>query len=187
MKHYLKPKLGYDDWEDYFMYVNSKSCNAEFTKDQKSFVVTNYINGDKNPGNLNPSEHPIEYVKLLVHDLSSSFKLMRLNEQLNKYMELYKEAPPMKYDFLTISPDDKYIATVVHGKTFTNLIEPGTLQLKRFNGTKPMFSLDGKFLLCIENQMIRKYLVDIEEIRRIVFDEKIFGELSKDYNEWVTY
>ncbi|MCK4346163.1 MAG: hypothetical protein KAX05_12840 [Bacteroidales bacterium] len=189
----VKQNLYYDYWEyyyfmfSYYKVVMTMSCNAVFTLDEKSILVTHYVYENKDSVVNDHSIQPIQYIYVIIHDRSSAFNLKRLNEQLIKYSYIYEEAPPIRYDFLTISPDDKYIATVVHGKTFTNLIEPGTLQLKMFNGTKPMFSFDGKYLLCIDKNMLKKYLVDIEEIRRLVYDIKIFGELEKDFKEWVTY
>ncbi|MBA7535920.1 hypothetical protein ES705_28179 [subsurface metagenome] len=126
----VKPNLEYDYWEDYFMFLKAKACNAVFTLDPKSILVTHYVYENEESRVNDYSIQPIQYTYVILHDRSSAFNLNRLNEQSNKYSELYKEAPPMKYDYLTISPDDKYIATVVHGKTFTNLIEPGTLQLQ---------------------------------------------------------
>ena len=95
--------------------------------------------------------------------------------------------PVMEYQSLVPSENDTFIATVLKGATTTNLVDKNSLQVKLFDGNQPDFSPDGKYLLCIEGKTIHKYVIDIEEIRRLVYKEKIFGELEINYQDWITY
>ena len=93
----------------------------------------------------------------------------------------------MDYQSLVPSANDTYIATVFKGGETTNLVAPDALPERKFDGVHPDFSPNGKYLLCIEGNRIHKYVIDVEEIRRLVYEEKIFGEMKINYNDWITY
>ncbi|MCK4699324.1 MAG: hypothetical protein KAT38_03280, partial [Bacteroidales bacterium] len=73
------------------------------------------------------------------------------------------------------------------GSGITNLVTPDMVQILQFKGGQPDFSTDGKYLLCVNGKSLHKYVIDVNEIKKLVYDEKIFGELAVDYKKWITY
>ncbi len=174
----IKPRMPWIFEKDYIQYIDGKKCDAVFSKDQKSIVVTVYH--ETNSG------YP-EWRYYIMHDRSSNYNLIWTNKYVDESMDNFEVMPPKEYQNLVPSPNDKYIATVVAGSGITNLVTPDLVQIIQFKGGQPDFSVDDKYLLCINGKSITKYVVDVEEIRRLVYEEKVFGELEADYKKWITY
>jgi len=123
----------------------------------------------------------------IVHSRNSIFSNIGENYYVSPYLYANVFQPVMDYQYLVPSANDSYIATVVKGGETTNLVAYDALLIRKYIGGQPDFSPDGKYLLCIERNRIHKYAIDMEEIRRLVYKEKIFGDLEINYRDWVTY
>jgi len=174
----IKPWMPWFFEDDYYNYIKGKKCDAVFSKDQRSIGVTVYIETN--------NDYP-EYRYYVMHDRSSNYNLIWKSKYVFESMVNSEIMPPKEYQYLVPSPNDKYIATVVAGSEITNLVAPDLVQILQFNGVQPDFSPDGNYLLCVNGRSITKYVVDVEEIKRLVYEEKIFGELEVDYKKWITY
>jgi len=174
----IKPRMPWIFKNDYNQYIKGKKCDAVFSKDQKSIVATVYHETN--------NDYP-EYRYYIMHDRSSNYNQIWTNKYVDESMDNFEVMPPKEYQYLVPSPNDKYIATVVAGSGITNLVAPDLVQILQFKGWQPDFSTDGKYLLCVNGKSITKYVVDMKEIKRLVYEEKIFGELEADYQKWITY
>ena len=163
---------------EYNRYTMGKECNAIFSTDQQSITITVYHENDNGPP---------EYRYYIVHAQTSKFSNSGESEYLWDYMWSSDFNPVMEYQYLVPSDNDSYVATVIKGAETTNLVAPDMLLVMKLDGIQPDFSPDGKYLLCIEGNRIHKYVIDVEEIRRLVYQEKIFGELEINYQDWITY
>ncbi len=178
LNYTIKPQMPWIFEYDYMQFIEGKECDAVFSKDQKSITVTVY--------NETNSGHP-EYRYYVMHDRSSIFSNVGRSSYLGNYIWSSEFEPVMDYHHLVPSSNDKYIASVVAGSGITNLVAPDLVQILQFKGVQPDFSPDGKYLLCINGRSVYRYVIDVEEIRRLLYEEKIFGELEVEYKKWITY
>jgi len=174
----VRPHLPWIFENEYKRYTMGKKCNAIFSTDQESINVTVYLEKDSGPP---------EYRNYIVHAQSSKFSNSGESEYLWDYMWSSDFNPVMEYQYLVPSDNDSYVATVIKGAETTNLVAPDMLLVMKLDGIQPDFSPNGKYLICIEGNRIHKYVIDVEEIRRLVYEEKIFGELEINYQDWITY
>jgi len=174
----IRPQLPWEYEHAFNQYILGKKCNAVFSTDQKSITITVYHVKDSAPP---------EYRYYVVHAQNSIFS--NIGESYYMYPYLYANVfqPVMDYQSLVPSANDSNIAAVVKGGETTNLVAPDALLVRKFEGIQPDFSPDGRYLLCIQNNTLHKYIIDVEEIRRLVYKEKIFGELEINYQDWITY
>ena len=176
----IKPAFRWSAYHyEYLKYLRGKQCDARFSAGHRSIVGTSYFPNGEREG--------YEYRHYIIHDRTSQFYQAGLHGILDTY--LYEEGvkPAGEYLYLETSPGDDYVATVVHGFPATNLVLPGGLPVMTFRGVQPVFSPDGKTLLCMEKYRLHKYVIDIPEMRRLVFEDRIFGEPEPEYQRWITY
>jgi WD40 repeat protein len=76
------------------------------------------------------------------------------------------------------SPNGFYYALTNPDNRTTGIYYADGLNLRILKGNKPVFSNDGKYLICIENEMIRLYPAEVNELIRLVLEEKIFGPIN---------
>jgi WD40 repeat protein len=76
------------------------------------------------------------------------------------------------------SPNGLYYALENTDNRNTGLYYADHLNLKVMQGSKPVFSNDGKYVVCIENDFLRLYPAEPSEMIRLVFNEKIFGPIN---------
>jgi hypothetical protein len=62
-------------------------------------------------------------------------------------------------------------------KITSNIYFADGLNLKILQGTKPVFSNDGKYIICTENNRIHLYPAAVSEMIRLVLEVKIFGPI----------
>jgi len=175
----VRPQLPWEYEYAFNQYILGKECDAIFSADQKSVTITVYHEKDSSPP---------EYRYYIVHSINSIFSNISESYYVYPYLldtSLYQ--PVMDYQYLVPSANDTYIATVVKGGETTNLVAPDALLVRKFEGVQPDFSPDGKYLLCIKDGILHKYVIDVKEIRRLADEEKIFGELEINYRNWITY
>ena len=175
----IRPLLPREYEYAFNQYILGRKCDAVFSTDQESIAITVYQQKD--------SAAP-EYRYYIVHARNSIFS--NTGESYYVYPYLHSTSiyqPVMDYQSLVPSANDTYIAMVVKGGEITNLVAPDALLVRKFEGIQPDFSSDGKYLICIQDSILHKYVIDVEEIRRLVYEEKIFGELEIDYQDWITY
>jgi WD40 repeat protein len=171
--------FGAEGFNTYYAFTRGKRCDAWFSADNKCIAVTLYLPGTGNA--------KYEFRHFLLHDRSSDFIKKGTHEAIDRYGVKNQVDQVLDYDYLVPSPDDRYIATVVRGTQVTNLIIPGGIQIGKFTGIQPVFSPDGKYLLCKDKNTLCTYVVDIDEIRKLVFKDLIFGEIKPELREWITY
>ncbi len=176
----VRPSIPWTLWIDYNnRFLAGKKCDAQFTEDQQSVKIIAYRSDDE--GNT-------VFHSYILHSGTSIFRIVHpISDYTRKIVWSDEYEPVMEYQSLVPSGNDSYIATVLIGDNSTHLIDKNFLQIKIFDGISPDFSPDGKYLLCIDGNTIHKYVIDIEEIRKLVYEEKIFGDLEINYRDWITY
>ncbi|KPK85191.1 MAG: hypothetical protein AMS27_08035 [Bacteroides sp. SM23_62_1] len=76
------------------------------------------------------------------------------------------------------SPNGLYFALTGPDEHTTGLYYADHLLLRIMQGSKPVFSNDGKCVVCIDNDLLRLYPAEASEMIRLVFDENIFGSIK---------
>lgn len=175
----VRPLLPWEYEYAFNQYILGKECDAVFSADQKSIKITVYHENDP----VSP-----EYRYYILHSRNSIFSNIGESYYVEPIMD-DTSAYQLVMDFQSLVPsaNDTYIASVVKGEETTNLVAPDALLIRKFVGIQPDFSSDGKYMLCIQDSILHKYVIDMEEIRRLAYEEKIFGDLEIKYQDWITY
>jgi WD40 repeat protein len=79
------------------------------------------------------------------------------------------------YDY---SPNGFYYALSYTNEGTFNIYFADGLNLKTLQGINPVFSYDGKYIVCIENNKIHLHPGEVSEIIHLVMEEKIFGTIN---------
>ncbi|MFC2089204.1 NACHT and WD repeat domain-containing protein [Bacteroidota bacterium] len=89
-----------------------------------------------------------------------------------------------RYDYLELSPDNRCFATVFENTNVTNVSAWDNLPFVSFTGSNPVFSKDGRYLFLINGNCISKHVINVEEVRGLIYDEKIFDDPIDDIENW---
>jgi len=81
----------------------------------------------------------------------------------------------------------EYVAATISGKHYTYLYHWDRLPLAKFKGIDPIFSPDGKYLLCLDEKKLCIYPTDEKELIRLVEEDLIFGELESNIRDWLDF
>jgi WD40 repeat protein len=108
------------------------------------------------------------------------------NLYVSKAQELALSQKPANTDILEASSDRKLFATVSEQMCNIKLVAQDGYVLAGIPGSFPVFSNDGKYLLYLSGKSIRCVPVKLQEIYRMIYTEKLFGEQDIGHNIWKT-
>jgi WD40 repeat protein len=181
----LDGKCVYQYWLNGYSWMSfplDKACNAEFTRDEKLIMITRYrVNNSDTAGSFLFSQTLLTQNESYFEYLFPSRNRMVFND----FDEIPDQIKEVKY--LDYSTRDHIIAIVPTDKNQVILISHDLMPIKNFNGTRPVFSPDGDYLLCISGKELNLYPVSASELIRLVMEQKIFGEKDIRSGEWVHY
>jgi hypothetical protein len=151
-------------------------CKAVFRGNDKAIVLTAYEYQEKAEG--------IGYTYYMQVDFSSGSQgyLFGYNSyngeaEADLYEGLQNDRFDERLKYFDYSPDGfYYVLSNINSRTSSIYFADG-LNLKILQGTKPVFSNDGKYIICTENNRIHLYPATVSEMIRLVLEEKIFGPI----------
>jgi WD40 repeat protein len=151
-------------------------CKAVFRGNDKAIVLTAYEYQEKAKG--------IGYTYYMQVDFSSGSQgyLFGYNSYNGEAgVDLFETLKNDRFDknlkYFDYSPDGYYYVLSYSDRITSNIYFADGLNLKILQGTKPVFSNDGKYIICTENNRIHLYPAVVSEMIRLVLEEKIFGPI----------
>jgi len=165
--------------------------HAEFTAKDEAIRISTF--SDKlslaNPLYFNPSIPYKGYDQHRIIYSNESFHLVSRNKYLNFYGIDRKgtaldPANQLNYSYSFADVSAKYIVFNVSGTDYSVLIHLDRLPIRKFDGKQPLFSPDGRDLLCIDGRNLRLYPVDEKEIINLTTRDSIFGKPDTDISKW---
>jgi hypothetical protein len=159
--------------------LNEKYISAEFAADNHAIYLTT---------NSRSASDSSRYSKYILHDWFGNFSRGPIHRYIWHYLDS-EESVEMNYDFniLQISNEDKYVVTSLPNSETVRLIGVSGIQLINFKAECVDFSLDDKFIYFSEDKLIHKILLDEREIKKLVFEDEIFGSGKSDKKDWISY
>lgn len=164
-------------WMDF---PQDKICNAVFTSNEEMIRITRYrLNTSDSAGGF-------LYSQTLLAEDGHYFEYMfpsrnrMVFTDYNENFDQFKEVRYLDYNSRdhTISIQPINIKQVI-------LISPDLMPMKYFDGSSPVFSETGDYLLYINNNELRLYPVSAPELIKLVLEQKIFGEIDNKQGDWV--
>jgi WD40 repeat protein len=169
-----------DDNKNYTYHEFTPVCRAEFTKSSIGVLITRY------------SDKPITELDQFPWRMSLLTMLPRVDNNVS-YKRPYKwYTASLSYGFFTqyeldtlitgfdFSPDviyQAYYSYIDSATTLVTTIDKYFMNIARFSGHHPEFSPDGNYLITIRKNRINMFPANDKEIRKLVFEKKIFGEI----------
>ncbi len=167
--------------------ITGKVVSARFAADDAAIIITcldrsiNSFNDVTLPViNKNYSRNRILFSK------NSLRNLMIENRIFNEYrwMISFRRSKKVYYYRVIDISKREYVAATILGKKQTVLYHWDQLALLKLDGIDPVFSPDGRYLLCTDYQKLHYYPSDEQEIIRLVEEERIFGEPESNIRDW---
>lgn len=111
----------------------------------------------------------------------SRWRLMSKNRVLKNYP--WTEKDNCQYSGIDMAPQG-YLASSSAGYLKINLFHWDKLPIFIFDGAKPDFSPDGKYLLTINDKSLHLFPSDEKEIIRLILEEQLAGSLDRELKKW---
>ncbi len=170
--------------------VTGKVVSARFAANDAAIIVTCLNEGiPPNDNNLHPGINQ-DFVRYRIRfSLNSNRKLMAENRVLRgyKWRTTFKRSKNVYYYSGIDFSKRECVAATISDRPQTILYHWDKLALATFKGTHPVFSPDGKYLLCIDNQTLYLYPSDEKEMIRLAEEELIFGKLESNIRDWTDF
>jgi hypothetical protein len=164
-------------WMDF---PQDKACNAEFTRDEKLILITRYRkNASDSNGSFIFSQTILTEDGIYFENLFPSRNRLVFDD----YNEAFDRIKEVRY--LDYNVRDRLIAIVPEDQKQIIVTSYDLLPLKYINGTMPEYSINGDYLLCINNNELYLYPVSVSELIRLAMKEKIFGEIDASKGNWL--
>ncbi len=185
---YIKPRTGW------LYYKQNRICAAEFTGDEALIRITAYSTDSLMPSaqTEGSSMNDFAYNQTLLFEggyhflsrglIKNKFVQDEYNDIVGGYQR-WKEFIPVRY--LDYNPMDGTTAYTMSGMDQIIITSADLLTLKVLTGSRPVFSPDGNYLLYMRGKQLILYPVSVREIIRLVSEEKIFGKLTHEADEWL--
>jgi len=166
------------------------ACNAEFSEDENCILITRYKSSVSDTIPCYQADC-ISYSQSLFYDKSTGYddylystrsKLVRSVLDNYPWFELvwsFEDGKSIAYD-----ANNKMVSMGSAHKNNIILVSDDLLPLIQLNGYAPSFSPDGKYLLYINGNELATIPVTSQEIIRLVTEEKVFGEIGSDPQDW---
>jgi WD40 repeat protein len=167
-------------WDSSIDLYRGKVCNAEFKGNESIIRITGY---EQNPDKLNSLL--ISYEQILIDEDDFHLRSRTVSPFIgNFWIDYHNYKKVQTIDYCYINNTHAY---VLKGANYTLLKSNDFLPLHAFDGTNPVYPPDGNYLLCIAGNVLQLYPVNVNEIRRLIEVEKIFGELEYDAKGWIPF
>ncbi|MFC2089206.1 NACHT and WD repeat domain-containing protein [Bacteroidota bacterium] len=183
---WFEPDFGYfDDYiEDMSIVYQYKKSDAYFSEKGSLIVVENNL-PDESPDSIK-----FKARLFLIHDNSSPFLASYRNHYVSASGYFWwgarsREVP--RFSYLVPSPNERQLTTVIEDVNYMNVNSVNHLPLMRIEGSCPVYTSDSKYIVSISGNVLQKHVVDPEEVIKLVWIDKIFGELEYDSRDWVNY
>ena len=175
--------------------IMDKICDAEFLGNEKLVKITVYHPVEENTFLNNDSlfSYDFKYTQRLM--IVNEYYIEYLNNFLNKFVREDFNFGLLKwegYGFyirevgdVDYNADDHTIACEISGLNRTALMSGDILPLRYFQGTRPAFSPDRNYLLCVNKNELCLYPVTVPEIIRLIDEKRLFGELITNRGFWI--
>jgi len=170
--------------------VTGKVVSARFAANDAAIIVT-CLNEGMPPydSDFKPGMHQDNVTNRIKFSNRSLRELMAENRVFKdyKWRTTYRRSKNVYYYSGIDFSKQEYVAATIAGKQHTILYHWDKLALATFKGTNPVFSPDGKYLLCIDNQTLYLYPSDEKEMIRLAEEERIFGKLWSTIRDWTDF
>lgn len=152
-------------------------CKAIFRGKDKVIVLTPYAYHEQAAGNK------YTYYKQIDFSLNSQGYLFGYNSyngeaEAELYDGLQNDRLDKRRKYFDYSPNGFYYALSDTNDGVFSIYFADGLNLKILQGINPVFSNDGKYIICTDNDKLHLYPAEVSEIIHLVLEEKIFGPIS---------
>jgi WD40 repeat protein len=159
-----------DKYNPDLKYYYSRASNASFGGNDRVIIMTGYETG---------MDGKTEYSQVFFFDRNASQYLDWLRDPMLQILSGNADTIiTAELIHSVISPDCRLAAVEKKNSGHVSLVSPQGLQMIRFPGTFPMFSLDKSKFYWINKESINSFPVNPKEIRR-VFDESGLLKVKK--------
>ena len=158
---------------------NKSIFNARFVCNDKAIISSNY-SYDK----IIKESDRLFRAEVVYFGISMNF---------NPYYDYYltkakRQFPYWKQQYISrweISPDRKFFAAIPDHSNDLILSALTGYQLMILKGNFPVFTSDNRYLYYVDNNYVYKICLNLEDIRSLVYEQKIFGDPEKGNELWL--
>jgi WD40 repeat protein len=158
---------------------NKKIFNASFAANDSAIITSNYsYNKNSGPSSEGIFRNQVVYFGASSNDFyySDRYFYKGTNRSISGRSQFFR--------LWRISYDRLLFAALEYQKEGIIILTPNGFQLTTINGDFPIFSKYDETLIYIFNKSIRMIPLKTREIRNLVFEKKVFGDIENSREIW---